>query len=79
MFDRPDWKEQPKLEQPWRKWYHKVQEQRETATEAELDEKPWLKAKDSAMPHDVVVDKPFYKWMSKESCKHMYLCNQGRW
>jgi hypothetical protein len=80
MFDRPDWQEPQELEQPWKAWYAKVQEQRQNATAEELEQKPWLQEQvlESAMPHDVVLDKPFYKWMSAESTKNMFLCNQGR-
>jgi len=78
MFDRPDWQEARPLEQPWKNWYHKVQEQRTTATKEDIEAKPWLAAEDSAMPHEVVLDKPFYKWMSAESTKNIMICNQGR-
>ena len=82
MFERPDWKPQPELQQPWRSWYSQVQEHKESASEEELNEKPWLKDRDldDQAPRDAtfVHNSQFYKWMSAESTKNLYLCNQGR-
>lgn len=80
MFDRPDWKPQPEKEQPWRQWYGQVEMHRANATVEEREQKPWLAAKDSAIPHDVafVTQTDFFKWMSAESTKNIFLCNQGR-
>lgn len=79
-FERPDWQPKPQRPQPWRQWYHQVEKHKTEATAEELAAKPWLKARDSAIPHDVafVQNNEFYKWMSAESTKNLYLCNQGR-
>jgi len=79
-FERPDWKPQPERTQPWRQWYPQVDKHKTVATDDELEAKPWLKARDSAIPHDVafIQNNDFYKWMSAESTKNLYLCNQGR-
>jgi hypothetical protein len=62
-FERTDWKPQPEHMQPWRQWHYKVDQHKDVATDQELAAKPWLKARDSATPHDVafIQNNEFYK------------------